>query len=224
MKKQFRKNKNKVPLTNKQTKAVAKIASKVFNKVAEKKSYISPAHTHSPLDGTWVVRNLFFPLSQGDTASTYTGKKIDVSHITFNVSLTQGHLSSLDDRNARVMVFASREEYTTSATTLTGSQIMRTPLPANTSLQQIDYAKIQKLYDAKIKLIPRVATTSNAPGRIWKTMTFRIPIKKVLQFTEDNSGRLKNRQYYIAFTGYDNSLTLSPVQYDFQYQINFRDD
>lgn len=212
------------PLSKAQQAVVANIAAKVARSLEEKKSYLSADIAHAPLDGTWVIRNLFFPMSQGDDAENYLGKKISVSHLTFRIQAVLGHLTNFSMRQGRVVVFWSKDTITTTSVTSTGTELTRSPRPTNTTLQHLDYSKIVKLYEINFTLTPSVTNSTNQPGRVSKQLLFKVPMKdKKLTFTDNNNGILKDGQYFIAFSGFDGSATQVPIDYGYQYNINYYD-
>lgn len=165
-----------------------------------------------------------YPMLQGDDAENYLGKKISVSHLTFRIQAVLSHLTTLTQRQGRVLVFWSKDTITTTSVVSTGSEIARSPRPTNPTLQHLDFSKIIKLYEANLTLIPQVSTTANAPGRTSKQLLFRVDMKdKKLTFTDNNNGILRDGQYFIAFCGFDGSTTQIPIDFGYQYSINYYD-
>jgi len=199
-----------------------KVVKQVVNKQAEKKSFLSVYNqTLAPVDSTWYIKNLTYPLNQGITGETYIGRKIHIASMTFRCNLYT-NTGSDTTHQARLIIFKHKDSLCTSAPLIStnGSQFLRSGYPTNPTIGHVDYSKIlQKLYEVKFDL----TKTIGASQVLQKSFSFNVPVNKTLTFTGDNTGAFDTGQYFMAWTGYNGSLTGTPVVLDYQYNINFTD-
>lgn len=219
----YKKTWKKKTLSKTDYKAVRRVCKAVLAKNTETKSFLSVDMAESPVDALWRARNLFFNISQGDDAENYNGKSIKVSHLTFRIVATLGNTTGLASRQGRIIIFSSKDTLGTSnSIALSTSSIARLPTPTNSTLIHLDMNKITIHKDFTFNIHPNVSNSTTA-GRVNKHFNFKLNLNKVLKFTDNNSGLLKNKQYYIAFTGFDGTISQVPIDYGFQYSINYKD-
>lgn len=218
----FRRRKNFVPKSAKKVTTaaqVAKIARAVTLRTSETKSYYS-TYTTSPLDDNYVAQNLIYPISQGAGSENIVGEKMFLKNIRLKgfMQINQPNATTTT-RCARIIVFATKKQLTNSQTIITDTDLVRTGGASSSLCEHVDLHKVDLLYDNTWTL------TQNLANQI-ETIPFNIniPINKTVYFDADNSGYLKNKNYYVAFCGRDGGLTSNPVLFVHNYAVNFKDE
>lgn len=198
---------------------VATIAKKVVMKSAETKSFLGNSGTIAPLDTIYNVQNLIFPIAQGLSAENIIGEKLHILNMRIRLNMFTTNNSNNITKYARVVCFAIKKPLTNTNTTITASEIFRVPLGANPTQHHVDLHKVDLLYDNVFTLVPQVAAQT-----VQRFVQIPININKSVTFESDNSGYLKNKNYYLAVMGQDGSSISSPVTFTYTYSVNFKDE
>lgn len=208
--------KKRMPLT---TKAVARIARSVTLKAAETKSYFA-GYNLTPLDNSWNAQNLIYPIAQGSNAENVIGEKMFLKNIRFKgwAAIANGSTTTAT-RIARMVVFATKKALTNSSVLITTSDLCRTGGLNYAPAAHIDLHKVDVLYDNAFELTPGIANQS-----VTRHFDINVPINKTVFFDADNSGYLKNKNYYMAIVGYDGNGVNAPVQFTYNFAVNFKDE
>lgn len=201
---------------------VAKIARQVTLRAAETKSYISSNLVLNPLDGEWRVQNLIFNIPQTGTAEGVIGEKLFITNMRFRatVGLQQPSLAGLPTRYGRVVIFKTKKPLTNSSIAITATDLVRAPASTLTLNNHIDLHKVTLLRDFTFKM-----PLQNTAGQlVLQQFDFNIPVNKTEYFDADNSGYLKNMNYYLAYTAYDGNGVAQVAPMSYQYSVNFKDE
>lgn len=199
--------------------AVQKIAKKVILRAAETKSSLSNFGLNN-IDSQWGVANLSFPIGQGDTAEDVIGEKIFLKNIRMRCDFTTQNNNVGQTTVFRAIVFRSKNTITTGTAALVPvtTQLMRAPITGSISAQQVDLHKVDLLYDQTFTLTPDVAN-AQVMRHHWD---FNLPINRTHYFDTDNSGILKDKQYYFAFVAQNGGIP-SPGILEASVAVNFKD-
>lgn len=211
-----------VPPTPKKAKMdkqeVAKIAKKVVMKAAETKSSLTN-YNMTPVDGVWVANNLTFPIGQGSTGEDVIGEKIYLKSINIRGNIYLANQNSGATTISRMVVFRSKQNLTTGTTAITATDLVRSPASTNPQQHHIDLHKVDLLYDTTFAMTPVVAN-----GQVvQQPFSFTIPINKTHYFDSDNSGLLKDKQYYFAFVAYNGIIVSPAAGCTITVAVNFKD-
>lgn len=211
-----------LPVTPKKKKMdqaqVSKIAKKVVLKAAETKSSLT-SYSMTPLDGVWAASNLNFPIGQGDTAEDVIGEKVYLKSINIRgniyIATPEAGITTL----ARVVVFRTKQNLTTSTASITATDLVRSPASTNPQQHHIDLHKVDLLYDSTFALTPQVSATQV----IQQPFNIVLPINKTHYFDSDSSGLFKDKQYYVGYVGYNGNVLANAAGCTFTAAINFKD-
>lgn len=199
-------------------KKVAKIAKKVVMRAAETKSSLT-SYNVTPIDGAWSVSNLSFPIGQGDTAEDVIGEKVHMKSLNIRGNIYVQNNNAGTTTIARLVVFRSKQNLTTSSATITATDLVRATASTNPQQHHIDLHKVDLLYDTTLVLTPQVANSQT----IQQPFVINIPVNKTHYFDSDNSGLFKDKQYYLGFVGYNGIIVSSPAGCTFTAAVNFKD-
>lgn len=200
------------------SKEVTKIAKKVVMRAAETKSSLTNYNT-TPVDGVWSASNLTFPIGQGSTAEDVVGEKIFIKSINVRGNIYLQNANNGATTITRLVVFRSKQNLTTGTAAITSTDLVRSPVATNPQQHHIDLHKVDLLYDTTFSLTPEIANAQV----MQQPFSFTIPVNKTHYFDSDNSGLLKDKQYYMAFVGYNGIIVSSPAGCTFTVAVNFKD-
>lgn len=225
MKRQFRKTFRKSKRIPKNstafTRAVATIAKRVTQKVAETKSAYNSISSSNMFDQVVYARNLLYFMAQGTGSEQYIGEKMFIKNIHIKGQLT---FTGTTERNKsyRLLVIRANQAFTTSSTAITYSDVFRSgssnsALPA--SCLHTDNHKVTVLYDSG----PKVAVKQYLTHIPIHPIDINLKINKSVHWTADGSGYIKNGNYYVIYMADDQSAAnMASVAWDFT--VNFKDE
>lgn len=201
-------------LSKAMTKAVTKIVKKVDHKLAETKSFLGTVSLNPISDG-WYSQNLIFALSQGVSAETMVGTKLFLK--SFHLRVFYETLAARGSSPQLIRVAVIRAPQHLGSGLLNTSDIVRAPAGATTYQHFIDYHKVSVLKEYKRFINPLTASQQSTGFDI------KIPINKTVTFTADNSGYLKDSNYYLVVNASDYSGVNQAGQFQISYEVNFQD-
>lgn len=205
-------------VVGKSDKHIMAVAKKAVMQVAETKSYLNNNSSSVLLDNTTYATNLIYGMSQGTTAETYIGEKIHLQSIRLKGFLYTS-ITSANTKMFRITVIRTKKALTSSSSfaAITGTDVYR---PYSFIPQaHVDLHKVDSLYDRIYTLQPQISS-----GVVQQPFDIRVKINRKETWDADNSGYLKNKNYYLVVTGYDTSGASYPVSCVCEWAVNFKDE
>jgi len=221
-KKTYQKKATVKGLTQVQKKAVTTIAKKVTYKVAETKSALNPNLAYSHFDDAIYAQNLNFFMAQGSNSEQIVGEKFFLKNI--NIKGSFSNINSTITGNGtltwRLAIIRTKKQLTSTALSVSPLDIFRTNTVQQASVGMIDLHKVDLIYD-KVHQISQpnlINTNQNVPFNI------NVQINKTHFLDQDNSGYLKDKNYYLISTCHKaDSISQNTGFIRFQYVLNFKD-
>jgi len=200
------------------TARVSQIARQSTLRLAETKSPIFTS-TRSPSSDFYYASNLIYPITQGTTSESVIGEKMFLKNISIRVlyksSTSLASPTSL--QHIRVAVVKSKKDFTNTHSSITTSDIMRTPLASSPIVDTYDNHKVTVLKQYKRTLTPQTASGSQA------TFDINVPINSNVTFQSDNAGYLKFGNYYLILHATDGSGVNTTGLFVMSWNVNFKD-
>lgn len=195
---------------------------RIVGGLAETKSYLGSINM-VPLEDTIRCTNLVYNISQGTAKDDVVGLKYHIKNIRFNGYIYNTASANINFNGAaRIIVFRDKVKLTSSASTLSPSDLFRV---AGTNAYyamtgHVDLRKVDLLHDETILL-----TQPTDTARISVPVRFNIPINKTVNMDTDNSGWLKDKNFYMAFLYYTGEGDIAAASFGLigDYSVNFTD-
>lgn len=209
-------------LTATQKKAVTILAKKATMGVAETKSYLN-VHSQSMFSDLVYAHNIMFPIAQGSNSENVIGEKFFLKNIRLRGLLqsSNGTTPSNEKLFVRLALIRTKKNLTASASSITSTDVYRAPVSTYIASQAfLDLHKIDVVCERKFTVEqPQFDAISTGTA-----FDINCQINKTLFFDQDNSGYLKDKNYYVIFTCHKSggaSATIGTIRY--QYMINYKD-
>ena len=208
-------------LNARQKKAVTAIAKKTTLKIAETKSAVSVYQTDLFNDLVYAL-NLNYFLAQGSTSETIVGEKFFLKNIYLKGRFYSYNTASPGNSplHCRLMVIRTKKALTNTFASQTISDIFRGSAVEVATTGFPDLHKIDVIKDVHFRVPQATIGTSGTST----SFTHNLKINKTLFTDTDNSGYLKDKNYYIIATCYkaDNpAVNVGALRV--QWALNFKD-
>lgn len=206
-------------ITGMSVQQVSRIARSVTLRAAETKSYLKDIGNTNQPDDALRVWNLNYGISQGTTAEGIVGEKLHLKNIRIQGIVNSATQGNSNTKTVRMLVFKTKKALATgtSGIDVTVTDVMRSNI--GTFRNHVDLHKVDLLYDRTLMLTPNYNNQV-----VSKTFTINVPINKTEYFDTDNSGFLKDKNYYFAIQHYDGNGIYTPATHSFCYSVNFKDE
>lgn len=201
---------------------LTKTVKRIVGGMAETKSYLGSINM-TPIEDTIRATNIVYNISQGTAKDDIVGLKLHIKNIRFKGYIYNTAAANLNYNGAaRILVFRDKVKLTSSSATLSASDLFRV---AGTNLYyamtgHVDLKKVDLLLDKTIELVQPHTT-----ARVSWPVDFNIPINKTVTYDTDNSGWLKDKNYYMAFCYYTGEGDIASASFGLigDYSVNFTD-
>lgn len=225
-------SKKKLPLSKTEAKAVAQIAKKVNNKQAETKSAASNALIYPGLSDIVRVQNLNYFMTQGVSDNSFIGSKIHLKNINLRCLFRRHGSANLTGSYneavlARIVIFSTKKQLTTSQVDMTASDLFRTDgiTSKYATLPFIDRNKVRLHYDKVINLTsPNPTSIASASPANERFLKINIKVNSNKLWDSDNSGFFKYGNYYAAVVYSSTTDIPNYVSAQCNWVFNFKDE
>lgn len=210
-----------VPLPANQIRLIKSIATKAARSVSETKSELL-SNDRLTADGIVYAQNLNYQIAQGVTSQNVIGEKIFLKNINIH-GYAVNLAGSTNDSPITVRLCVVRTETpltTTTPSAINATDVFRSATGKLARQGHVDLHKVDLLYDKQMVINTDITGVNST-----QPFTIRVPINKSLWFRSDNSGYLKNGDYYLIMVAEKDNAPVGNGGYvSYQWAMNFTDE
>lgn len=209
--------KSDAPFSKTQVSAIAKIAKKVDLRLAETKSYLGTAN-FNPVSDLWYAQALSYPIAQGTAAENVIGEKMMFKNIRLRIGYTSGATLSGTPQIIRFAIVKAKQDFTTTRSLVTASDIVRAPTGATGYCDFYDDHKITVLSQFDRAVNPNHTSSGHTTH-----FEVSVPINKTEYNLQNNAGYLKNGNYYLLMFATDFTGINTTGTWFYSWTVDFKD-